>query len=274
MDKKQRLRVRTPESSAIATKDHSSVSFTRDSSILVPHKITMEESSEKHARAKDDSIEFDQSDNLFSHLPEINQQISGTDLLFYLQKTAMYARKYWACILVASLFAFILFKPQSTDYQFLLDEIEKLKKENVSLQVIKKVENAAEISCGTTVPEHSEIYRYGFFKSIVSDPDAILEPGMSCLPLVGQSGFFEVKLKFAAVVSKIGLYHPEVANPRSSIRNFTIIADGKRFEFVFKGSGYEEFSLEDVITDRIRVEYSNNYGETKYTCIYRIFVFI
>lgn len=268
MDKRQKLRVRTSESSTFLQRDKSGVDYTRDSSIVVPPKISMETRSSEVKN--EDTLGFGSFED-FDVRPEEKLPRLHRTVLLSLTNAVHYAKKYWIYIAVLFLFLFLNMKP--SNYQLLLDEIEKLKRENTALQTVHRVENIADISLGTVVSDHSRIYRYGFFKTTVSDPNSIFEPGLSNLPLAGQSGFFEVRLKLVSPVKKIGIYHPETANPASAFRDFTVVAGGKKLSFTFGGRGYEEFILDDVATNSVRIEYESNHGEAKYTCIYRVFVF-
>jgi hypothetical protein len=271
MDKKQKLRLRTPESSSFVPRETGTVDFTRDSSIIIPSKITMEASSEQHTQMhvnNDDSLDFLQYED-FKDKKENEVDWKGIACT-NIKTSISYAKKYWIYVLVLIL---TYFNMKPTDYQLFIDEIEKLKKENIALQAIQKVENIADISFGTSVSDCSEMYKYGFFRSSKSDPNSIIEAGNCCLALSGQAGFFEIKLKFKNHVNKIGLYHPEVGNFESSIKDFTVITNDKELHFSYGGKGYEEFLLENVFTDIIKIKYSSNHGEGKYTCIYRIFIF-
>ncbi|ELA41789.1 uncharacterized protein VICG_01141 [Vittaforma corneae ATCC 50505] len=268
MNKRQKLRVRTSESSTFLQRDKSGMDYTRDSSIVVPPKISMEPRASEVKN--EDSLDFGSFDDFDVKAEEKPWKLHEMVFLSF-SNLCYYARRYWTYMIILGFFIFLNMKP--SDYQFLLDEIEKLKRENLVLQSIHKVENIADISFGTAVSDHSEIYRYGFFKTTVSDPNSIIEPGLGSLPLVGQSGFFEIKLRLTSTVKKIGVYHPETANPASAFRDFLVVAGGKEFNFTFGGKGYEEFILNDITTNSIRIEYENNHGEPKYTCIYRIFVF-
>lgn len=286
MNKKQILKLKTLDNSILSKRSEYSTdsftkdSFTRDSSILIPPKITLENNEENkstkpteisqnteksidHTNKMDDSsVEFDIS---------MDYEPTHKERQDYIKQILFIAKKYWINAILLSIIFYLIFKP--SEYKFLLDEIENLKKENTNLQTTPKIENIADISLGASVTDHSKLYSFGLFKLESTDPNSILEPGSSLLSLDGDSGFFEIKFKEYFQIKRIALYHPEKANLKSAMREFSILIGGKRYNFEYCGKGYEEFTFDATDADSIKVEFSNNYGEPSYTCIYRVFVF-
>lgn len=270
MDKRQRLRVKTPESSAILPGEIPTIDMTQDSSIIYPQKITADAGAPRHPEIKDEnSLDFTTFDEKSGGDEEVAPELPQTQSYnTFVEKI----KKYWAFPVIFLILVFFNMKP--SDHQFLIDELEKIKKQNVATHPnIKQVENILSISNGVTISNYSPVYKYGFFKSSMSDPNSIIEPGLDNLPLAGQSGFFEIKLGNRYSVRKIGLYHPETANSKSAIKDFSVIVNEKVLDYTFSGKGYQEFAVDGIETDTIRIEYINNHGESKYTCIYRVFVF-
>lgn len=268
MDRRQKLRVQTPETSAVAAADRTGADLTRDSSILFAPKITASTSSFRESESADmASLDFMPYEGEEAHVEEKEEAPPAP----VSSKLCSFIKSNWLSVILLSAFILVCLRPSG--YQFLLEELDKVKKENSTLQVVHKVENIAEIASGALVSAHSKIYKHGFFKSGISDPNSILEPGLDNLPLAGQTGFLEITLRFPHSIKKIALYHPETANPASAVKDFRVFAGEKDFTFSYTGKGYEEFPLEDTTAGSIRIEYTSNHGETKYTCIYRLFIF-
>lgn len=331
MDKKQRLKLKTLDSSILSKRSEYSTdsftkdsftrdSFTRDSSIMIPPKITTE-ISESFGQTKAPIIErthtterifstnnSKMSDGKTSGINDVivsdykmtnnkvtNDKINNPKMIDegrdessvefnmsigsdpietsrkIIDKILPMIKSYWLIATLASVIVYLILKP--SEYKFLLDEIENLKKENTSLQTISRIENIADISLGTSVISHSDLYSFGFFKIESTDPNSILEPGSSFLSLKEDSGFFEIEFKGSFKIRKIALYHPEKANPKSAIRQFSTVIKGNRQDFEYCGKGYEEFLLDELETDKIKIEFTSNYGESLYTSIYRVFIF-
>lgn len=261
MEKGQKLRVKTPESSTILPKSFAAVEFTRDSSILIPPKIT----NEPNETNEEISVDFS---NEYTPI-KLESTIKNEKKRMIKEKGIDFIKKYGIYSILILIIIFLWFKP--ADYEFLIEEIESLK--NIKTIPKKSLENIADITYGASVSKHSEIYKYGFFKSIKSDPNSIFETGLTNFSLEKNNGFIEIKFKLKFKISKIGIYHPEIANFKSSIENFSILMKDKKYNFKYSGNGYEEFSFEELETDLLRIEWSSNHGESKYTCIYRIFVY-
>ncbi|KAM0681101.1 hypothetical protein GINT2_000886 [Glugoides intestinalis] len=261
MDKRQRLKVTTPDASSLLQRENTIVDFTRDSSIVISPKVTIPYKTESIDFEPFSSFEVDKNKNANCFISKCN---GAFDSLINC------GRAYWIHTIFIAIIIFLITRP--SEYKLLLEELEKLKQER---QVVTHpAMNIAELIYGTKVVDHSELYMFGFLKSTCTDPNAILEPGESHLALLGSEGFFELHFQEISSLKKIAIYHPETRNPKSAIKNFTVVGnDDKSFDFTFCGKGYVEFYLDDVKTDKLKIIFHNNHGEPLYTCVYRIFIF-
>ena len=268
MNRKQRLRLNTSDNSFDFKTEQSQNDIIRDSTIIFPKKTITEEIS-SFSEIKTDPLELESS--IFEEKPKIisinNQsknERSFKNFFVLNHKTAPY-------FVIVALIFYIYFKPN--DYTFLLEEVEKLRSQSLKPSFINRMENIASLSEGSYIGNHSKLYKFGFLLSSATDKNSILEPGMFQLTLKSNKGFFEINFKSKIKIQKFAIYHPAIANSESAIKDFSLLANDKRFNFQFKGEGYQEFIFEPQTVESLKVEFYSNYGETKYTSIYRIFVF-
>lgn len=261
MDKRQRLKVTTPDASSLIQRENTIVDFTRDSSIIIPPKVTIPYKTESIDFGPFSSFEADKNKNVNCFLDKCNRALDSLiDCV----------RGYWVHAVFVAIIVFLITRP--SEYKFLLEELEKLKQERKVEQ--QPVKNIADLIYGTTVADTSGLYTFGLFKSSSTDPNSVLEPGESRVALQGTSGFFDLHFQEIYSIKKIAIYHPETRNPKSAIKDFTVVSnDDKRFDFTYSGKGYVEFDLDCVKTDSLKIIFHNNHGELLYTCVYRVFVF-
>lgn len=267
MNKRQRLRINTPNNSLfIPTSDHSNAEMTQDSTIIFPKKIETDEISAPFDIASD-PLHFESSicEDLAAPIQSTSKNENRFRNLFTLNMN------YTPYFLLSALIIYFTFKP--SEYKFLLEEIEKLRVQSSIPQIKNKIENIACLSEGCHVGVHSELYKYGFLMSSISDKNSILEPGMVNLAMKSDKGFIDIHVKPNSKIVKFALYHPEIANKGSAIKDFSIVINEKTFDFQFQGKGYQEFSIDPQISDSLRIVFYNNHGEPRYTSIYRIFIF-
>lgn len=181
-----------------------------------------------------------------------------------------FLRRNLAVVLVVCALFCLLNRP--SDYAFLLDEIYALREENRTLKQRLGPINIAGLQHGAHVLVASPLYCFGFALRSTSDPDAVLNAAADCLALRGQTGRFRIVLGRPARVVSFGIYHPQSGNARAAPKTLRVTIGDKAREFTFKGSGYQEFALESI-GEFADFEILSNYGEQKYTSIYRIYIF-
>lgn len=235
MDKRNRLKINTPETS---------FTFGADESIVVPPKIMIGTTSEN---VKDFNL--------------LNQRSS---------ETINFLKKYFPTILAILAVSYVIFRP--SEYSELLDEIYNLRKENNQIKMKQELENIALITNKVRVEPRSKIYRYGFFKLNFTDPNSILESNGDCFALDGSDGCFEIIFPENKDVRKIAIYHSSNANIKSSIREFKLKLNEKVYDLKYDGVGYQEFTVNGNV-DKIIFNIINNHGEKLYTSVYRVYVF-
>lgn len=264
MDKRQRLRFNSPDNSFDIRTDRSNIG--QDSTIIIPKGPDAFEASEQ-MNPNIDISNFESSFGDDLSISVQNVTYSKADPWKFILKYKNYASY---AILTALILYFAL---QSNDYKFLLEEVEKLRLQTVNITVNTKLDNIACLLEGSRITEHSDLYKFGLLRYQATDKNSILESGMSNLALKSNNGFFDILIKPNSKISKIALYHPEIGNPESAIKDFSLLINNKKFDFQFSGEGYQEFSFETQKTSSLRIEFYNNHGEDRYTCIYRIYVF-
>lgn len=238
MDKRNRLKINTPETS---------FNLTTDNSIIVQPRITPD--------YFDRDIEYSaEQKKVFKPSSKIYEILRNNLILIGLSILVLY----------------LAFKP--SDYSELLEEIYILRQENKSIKSKKVFENICLISNGVTVTPLSPVYKYGFLKRSFSDPLAMLDSSSECFSMEGNKGKFQITFKDKKHIQKIGIYHPSNANNKSCVKEFSVLVNGVNYHFNFNGIGFQEFFISDS-DDKITVEILSNYGEPKYTSIYRFYVF-
>lgn len=179
-------------------------------------------------------------------------------------------KPYWIYILFASVIIYLISRP--SEYSYLLDEIEKLRKIKTEVSP-SKLENIADLFMGTSISSHSALYKFGFFKQKSTDPNSVLESGNEFLCLKNENPqFFNIKFSKSYRIRKIAVYHPPNANPKSSMRRFKVKSSGDEVILEFS-VGYQEYAVE-MEGDSILFEILENNGECLYTSVYRVSVFV
>lgn len=267
MNKKQKLRFITSDNSFDLRTDQSNIDTVKDSTIIFPKVPVVDEFSTPF-ESKTDSLHFESSVcEDISTIPIENMSKKE----FSFRKLFVFDHRVFPYCVVIVLVVYIMFKP--SDYKFLLEEVEKLRVQGNSPILTSKMENIASLSEGTYVGEHSELYKFGFFMTSVTDKNSILEPGMFSLALKSDEGFLEIHFKPKSKIQKFAIYHPEIGNSGSAIKDFSLLINEKKFDFIFNGIGYQEFGFETQIADSLRLEFYSNHGEPRYTSIYRVYIF-
>lgn len=254
MDKRNKLRFTASDS----------FNLTRDTSIILTPKLNSGDGY-RAVGADQDSADLPSE---ASTQAEIQETLSTKDfLLSVLSKI----RVYWIYASLAGIIMFLALRP--SEYSFLLDEVHRLREENKSIRLLRPMENVCDISKGTLVHAHSELYGFGFLGRLRTDPNSVIEPGNSRLAMKSSEGSFEIRFRDAHSIKKIAFYHPTSANPHSAIKEFSVVIGGKEIGFEYQGSGYQEFLVDAAVDDRITVVVKSNHGEPRYTSVYRIFAF-
>lgn len=256
MDKRNKLRFTTSDNT---------FNLTRDTSIILNPKLNVEEGYRSAKALEQDSMDFpsETSAQEREEPSRLRDNVSGI-----LAK----ARTYWIYASLVAIIMFLLLRP--SEYNFLLDEVHRLREENKSIRLLKPMENICDIAQGATVGAHSELYKFGFLGRSMTDPNSLMEPGASKLAIKSSKGFFEIKFKGTHSIKKIAFYHPASANPSSAIREFSIRGGEREIEFEYQGREYQEFFVDGIEDNKITVIVKSNHGEPRYTSIYRMFVFV
>ena len=118
-----------------------------------------------NSKMNDDSLDFIGSEN--NNKNALSHKNIFTDIGNITRNSLYFLKKYWIYAIFSFLLVFlILINLKPNDYQFLLQEMDKLKK-----RIFKSIptlgclkDNIADISHGTYVSDHSLIYKYGLFK--------------------------------------------------------------------------------------------------------------
>ena len=277
MDKRQKLRFNTPNNSFDFRTDKLNIEVEPDSTIIIPKLPTFYEISEQ-INSNTDPLNFESSMgpdiDVFSNEKIENSEKTCEKGLETVEKNILFWEKYkhFGIYLIFTL-SLLYFSSKPNDYENLLNEVKILRIKSFGNTPIIKMENVACLSRECLVKDHSDLYRYGFLMSSVTDPNSILESGMNCLALKSSSGFFIVKVKAGSKIGKIAFYHPEIANPSSPLKDFSVLINEKIFNFQFTGIGYQEFVFEAQEASEVKILFNSNHGENRYTSIYRIFVF-
>jgi hypothetical protein len=161
---------------------------------------------------------------------------------------------------------------KSEDPFDIISEIELLREQNKTLRKELSSRNLCAISEGTMVVPESPLYKHGFMKSRISNPDALMTDSNECSSFEGQNASFSIVFKRAISLARLGIYHPPDGNLSSPIKEFSVQTEESGWEFVYQGHGYQEFPLSGK-SDKIRIIVKGNHGEERYTSIYRVFVF-
>lgn len=237
MDKRNRLKINTPETT---------FNFATEDSMMVPQKIS--------------EIEFPEEDQA---QPEIFK-------MYKLEKICEFLKTHFIEAILVLIILFLISKPSG--YADLLEEISNLRRDNLLLKQKRVFRNICKVSDGVEVSVPSPLYRYGFLRRMATNPSAILDSSSDCLSIEGSRGEIVIDLKFKRNINKIGIYHPKHGSPRSAINEFVVETDQKRFNFKYDGTGFQDFEMNDI-SEKIRLVIKNNHGETKYTSLYRFFIF-
>lgn len=270
MEKRNRLRFRTPDNTITSI----------DTSFVLPPKLETEENIHKDNKQvmheEESSTIFQRNNSSISEFHNYSYDFEDdtcskpqTRLRSAYNLLKSYKR-HLSCLVLCLGVLYFLFRP--TEYSFLIDEITKLKEENELLKNLKIETNLCDILQGTSVTSHSELYGYGFLGKITTDPNSILEPGDSRLALRSSKGFVEISFKKPCKIKKISLYHPVTANQKSAIKEFVLCIKDKTHEFEFN-CGYQEYQIEENVSDKVLIQIKSNHGDDRYTSIYRISIF-
>lgn len=257
MNKRNKLRFTTSDNS---------FNLTRDASIILNPKLDSEED-HRGVEARDrDSIDLP-SETSTQVEPQEPRSLRDSSMSNVFVK----AKAYWIYAALVATIVFLVLRP--SEYNFLLDEMHRLREENRSIRMLKPMVNLCDIAQGSSVEAHSELYRFGFLGRSMTDPNSLMEPGNSKLAIKSSRGFFEIKFKDVYSVKKVAFYHPVVANPDSAVREFSIRAGNREIELEYQGHEYQEFLVDDIEDNKITIVVKNNHGNPRYTSIYRLFVF-
>lgn len=256
MNKRNRLQINNAEASM--------TSLHTDSIILNP-KLTA-----GHEQPKINNFFHDGIDYSPAKAAEPAAKRHGMSLKASLRGVLLFARANALCIVLVLTIFYLLNRP--SEYTLLIDEIYSLKEQNLTLRNRLGLKNHARLACGARAAALSPLYSYGFLRGSVSDPDSILEAAKDCLSLQGQQGAFEVRMGQELKIVRIGVYHPAGGSPRSAMRRFVVTIGQDHYAFVYRGSGYEEFSV-DSTGDSVRWDIVDNQGDKRYTSVYQVYVY-
>lgn len=254
MNKRNRLQVNTPDNS---------FNFTQTDSIILNPKLSTDHAPQNPETFYEDT-EYTPAPAETAGRYKTRSPFAKALCVF------LRIKAYLLHAVLLSIIFYLLCRP--SEYSLLLDDIYSLREENLAIKCKLGPKNICLVTEGAHVEATAPLYRFGFFRSASCSPNSIMEPMAECLSFEGQQGSFVVKLGHAARLSRIGVYHPPSGSRTSAIKDFAVTIGGREYRFIYKGHGYEEFAV-DGHSEAVAFRIIDNYGEKRYTSIYRIYVF-